>query len=124
MAKKGQKQKKYSLAFKELIVQKRIRDGYGINRLSRYYHISPENIVKWTRRYLAGEPLEMKRGRQPKSKEETVSDDPLIALRKENEFLKAEIAYKNELLALLEHRISVKKKTNSESSIDCDPNTP
>lgn len=124
MSRKGQKYRKHSIEFKKLIVRKRIEDGYGINKLSSIYHISSENIIKWTRRYLTGEPLEMKRGRPSKTKHTLVEDDPLRALQKENERLKAELAYKNELLALLESRAHVKKKTNSESSLDCDPDMP
>ena len=124
MSKKGQRYRKHSIEFKQFIVHKRIKDGYGINKLCRIYHISAENVVKWTRRYLAGEPLEMKRGRPSLSTRVLVQDDPLTALRKENDRLKVELAFKTELLAPLESRANVKKKTNLESSIDCDPDIP
>jgi transposase-like protein len=124
MSKKGQKYRKHSIEFKHFIVQKRIKDGYGKNKLCRIYHISSENVIKWTRRYLAGEPLEMKRGRPSQTKRVLVQDDPLTTLQKENDRLKVELAYKTELLNLLESRADVKKKTNLESSIDCDPHMP
>lgn len=124
MSRKGQKYRTHSIGFKKFIVQKRIDDGYGINKLCRIYHISSENVIKWTRRYLAGEPLEMKRGRPSKTKRALVPEDQLTTLRKENERLKVELAYKTELLALLESRADVKKKTSSESLIDCDPDIP
>lgn len=123
MSKKGQRYRTHSIEFKQFIVRKRIEDGYGINKLCRIYHISAENVIKWTRRYLAGEPLEMKRGRPSHTTRVLVQDDPLTALRKENERLKVELAYKTELLTLLESRADVKKKTSSESSTDSDPDS-
>ncbi|MCD1653605.1 hypothetical protein K7J14_02690 [Treponema zuelzerae] len=118
MSKKGQKFRKHSIEFKEFIVKKRLEDGYGINKLSRIYHISSENVIKWTRRYIAGEPLAMKRGRPTKIQKITVRDDLESSLRMENERLKVELAYKTELLKYLQNRVDLKKKTNSESSND------
>jgi transposase-like protein len=116
MAKKGQIFKKHSDEFKQYIVNLRLKQGFSKNQLCKLYKLSPENVIKWTRRYLAGEQLSMKRGRPPKviqSTEEKTLMEKLIA---ENKRLKTEIAYKDEVLKFLEKREELKKKNDSESS--------
>lgn len=116
MAKKGQKYRRHSLEFKQMIVLARVEGGASLNHICRSYKLNSENVIKWTRRYLAGEPLEMPRGR-PKPK---IATNPTLpqteeGLRAENERLKAEVAFKNELIKLLEERARVKKKIDSRS---------
>ena len=116
MAKKGQKFRRHSLEFKLRVVRQRIEEGVSLNQVCRTYNLSSENVIKWTRRYLAGENLEMPRGRPM----QRIATNPPIpqteeGLRAENERLKAELAFKDELIKLLEERAIVKKKTDSKS---------
>lgn len=118
MAKKGQKFRRHSLEFKLMIVKQRVEGGVSLERICQIYKLSPENVIKWTRRYLAGESLEMPRGR-PKTRIATPRPPQNEEeLRAENERLKAELAFKDELIKLLEERAEVKKKTDSKSFDD------
>ena len=115
MSKKGQKYRCHNLEFKEMVVRQRVVEGISLRQICRTYHLSSENVIKWTRRYLAGEPLEMPRGRH----KTRISSNPTLpqaeeSLRAENERLKAELAFKDELIKLLEERVEVKKKTDSK----------
>jgi transposase-like protein len=116
MGQKGQKNRCHNLEFKEMVVRQRVVEGISLRQIRRTYNLSSENVVKWTRRYLSGEPLEMSRGR-PKTR---IAPSPSLpqteeGLRVENERLKAELALKDELIKLLEERAGVKKKTDSKS---------
>jgi transposase len=119
MSKKGQKYRKHSLEFKRSIVRQQLVNGVSQTEICRIYSLSSENVGKWTRRFLAGEQLEMPRGR-PKvhiaQKPEPLSTEE--ALKAENERLKMELAFKNELIKLLEEHATVKKKNGSTSSGD------
>lgn len=117
MAKKGQKFRKHNDEFKEFIVALRLKKGYGINKLCKMYGLSPENVIKWTRRFLNGEPLTMKRGRSGKRKAPSQkSSKSAASLEDQIEQLKAELAYKDKVIEYLEERERLKKKKNSESS--------
>jgi transposase len=118
MAKKGQKFRRHSLEFKLMIVRQRVEGGISLTRICRTYKLNSENVIKWTRRYLAGESLEMPRGRQKTRTTTPTPPQTEEELRAENERLKAELAFKDELIKLLEKRAVVKKKTDSKSSGD------
>jgi transposase-like protein len=112
------KYKHLGLAFKEHIVRERLKGEIGVKGLAMRYGVSPKEIRLWTKRYLAGEPLKMKMGRprkHPDEEQDEIEATP-ANLRAENKQLKAELAYKNELIKLLEERRRVKKKTDSSSS--------
>jgi len=116
MAKKGQKFRKHSEQFKLHIVRLRLGKSYSLGQISKMYNLSHENVIKWTRRFLNGEPLTMKRGRPPKSKESRTpkanrSESPEEELKR----LRAELAYKDKIIEFLEEREHVKKKRSSES---------
>jgi transposase-like protein len=116
---RGKRQYRHlGLALKEHIVRERLKGEMGITRLGQAYGVSPKEIRLWTRRYLAGEPLKMKMGRPRKHpiEDQAESETTPAKLRAENKQLKAELAYKNELIRLLEERGRVKKKTDSSSS--------
>ena len=100
-----------------MVVLARVEGGVSLNHICQSYKLNSDNVIKWTRRYLAGEPLEMPRGR-PKTR--IAATNPTLpqteeGLRAENERLKAELAFKDELIKLLEERVRVKKKTDSKS---------
>jgi len=99
-----------------MVVLARVEGGVSLNHICQSYKLNSDNVIKWTRRYLAGEPLEMPRGR-PKTRIATNLTLPQTeeGLRAENERLKAELAFKDELIKLLEERARVKKKTDSKS---------
>jgi transposase-like protein len=119
MAKKGQGHRRHSLEFKRMIVKQRIEEGISLRQVCRTYKLNSENVIKWTRRYLAGEPLEMPRGRPKTQSSASPSISPTEAnLRAENERLRAELAFKDELIKLLEERATVKKKNDLESCGD------
>jgi transposase-like protein len=114
-----------SLATKQHIVLERLNGVMGVKRLAAFYQVSQKEIRLWTKRYRAGEPLKMKMGRprkhpaeEPTTSEPTEPETPPERLRAENKQLKAELAYKNELIKLLENRARVKKKSGSNSSED------
>lgn len=107
--------RKHSIEFKKEIVQRRLSGEHSLRSLARQYELSDENIIKWTRRYLAGEPLEMKKGPKQKPKEIDLSGASEKELQKEIKKLKAELAYKNEIIKFLESQNEVKKKNDSES---------
>jgi transposase-like protein len=107
--------RKHSLEFKEEIVRLRVEEGWSQRQISRKFDIGRENIQKLTRRYLAGEPLEMKKGRQSMPKQPDLTGFTEHQLLKEIERLRAELAYKNEVLETLNFK-DIKKKKNSESS--------
>lgn len=106
------KYKHLGLAFKEHVVRERIKGEVGIQRLGVIYGVSPKEIRLWTKRFLAGEPLKMKMGRPRKHPvdAQAESETTPAKLRAENKQLKAELAYKNELIKLLEERGRVKKR--------------
>jgi len=117
MASKGQKFRTHSNDFKLYIVQLRIKKGYSLRSVCRIYSLSSENVIKWTRRYLNGEPLTMKRGRQKKKPlPANISKITPLNLEEQLEQLKAELAYKDEVIKHLEKREHLKKKKNSKSS--------
>lgn len=114
MSRKGQKYNKYTDEFKYKIVNLRFNKRHGINRLCKMYNLSPENVIKWSRRYLNGEPLTMKKGRRPNK--ELISDSNTKTkkdLEKEIELLQTELAYKNKVIEYLEKRERLKKKKSS-----------
>lgn len=117
MARKGQKFRAHSNEFKLHVVHLRTKDGYSLRQVCRMYNLNSENVIKWTRRFLNGEPLTMKRGRPTKSEplESNNSNSP-ANLKEQLEQLKTELAYKDELIKYLEKRERVKKKKNSASS--------
>jgi transposase-like protein len=112
--------KHLGLELKQHIVLERLEGEVGLKRLSKFYGVTPKEIRLWTKRYLAGEPLKMKMGRPRKHPaEEPAEPEPTpTQLRAENKELKAELAYKNELIKLLEDRAQVKKKNDSRLSKD------
>ena len=117
MAKKGQHFRNHSDRFKLHVVYLRVKKGYSLSQISRMYDLSKENIVKWTYRFLNGEPLTMKRGRPKKSKENnSKSDETELSLEQQLEQLKTELAYKNKVIEYLEEREQLKKKKSSKSS--------
>jgi hypothetical protein len=109
-----------SLATKQHIVLERLKGVMGAKRLAALYRVSPKEIRLWTKRYLAGEPLKMRMGRPRTHPAEEMTEPETTPerLRAENKQLKAELAYKNELIKLLEDRARVKKKSDSSSSED------
>jgi hypothetical protein len=109
-----------SLATKQHIVLERLKGVIGVKRLAALYRVSPKEIRLWTKRYLAGEPLKMRMGRPSKrpAEEPTEPETMPERLRAENKQLKAELAYKTELLKLMESKVQVKKKSDSSSSED------
>ena len=93
MARKGQKFRCHTIEFKRFVVGLRLEQGYSIRRVCRIYELSSENVVKWTRRFLAGEPLAMPRGRPMKTAITAMKPVPSLPdLKAENELLKAELA--------------------------------
>lgn len=119
MAKKGQKFRRHTVEFKQMIVALRLQAGMSLNAVCRRYQLNSENVIKWTRRFLAGEPLEMKRGRPRKATFEPAPNfSTEDALRAENEYLKMALAYKDEVIKVLEARESLKKKNDLPSSND------
>jgi transposase-like protein len=118
MYKGERKYRHLGIAAKQLIVLERLKGELGIKRLAAMYSVTPKEIRLWTKRYLAGEPLKMRMGR-PRThpaEEPTEPEATPAQLRAENKQMKAELAYKNELIKLLEDRVRVKKKSNSNSS--------
>jgi transposase-like protein len=119
MARKGQKFRRHTIEFKRFVVGLRLEQGYSLRRVCRIYALSSENVIKWTQRFLAGEPLAMPRGRPRKTAITIMKPGPSLPdFKAENELLRAELAYKDELLRYFENRETVKKKKNSESSND------
>jgi transposase len=119
MSKKGQKYRKHSLEFKRSIVRQQLVNGTSQRQICRTYSLSSEIVRKWTRRFLAGERLTMPRGRpkvQHTQKRKALSSEE--SLKAENERLRMELAFKDELIKVLEEHTSVKKKNGSTSSGD------
>lgn len=117
MAKKGQRFRHHTIEFKRSVVALRLEAGMSLNAVCRKYKLNSENVIKWTRRFLAGEPLEMKRGRPGITNHEIPPElSAEDVLRAENEHLKMVLAYKDEVIKVLEARDSLKKKNDSLSS--------
>jgi transposase-like protein len=72
MASKGQKFRKHTNEFKLHVVHLRLVQKYSLRTVCRIYGLNSENVLKWTKRFLRGEPLTMKRGR-PKKDSSTTS---------------------------------------------------
>ena len=110
------------ILFKEHVVREHLKDGISKKRLAKLYGICPKEIKIWAERFLAGQPLEMKMGRprkiplEPGSLKPDADPEPTeTELRAENKRLRAELAYKTELIKLIQSRLRLKKKTDSES---------
>lgn len=117
MGKEGQKYRRHTVAFKRSVVALRLEAGMSLKAVCRKYQLNSENVIKWTRRFLAGEPLEMKRGRPRQTPSRPAPNLSVEdALRAENEHLKMVLAYKDEVIKVLEARESLKKKNDSPSS--------
>ncbi len=101
----------HSVEFKKKLVLKRLSGERSLKSLAREHEISPENIIKWARRYLAGEPLEMKKGHKKKPEEIDLSSASEKDLLDEIVKLRVELAYKNEVISVLESREELKKRT-------------
>jgi transposase len=100
-----------------LVVRLRVGKGYSLGQISQMYNLSEENVVKWTRRFLNGEQLTMKRGRSGKKKcSSEKPQETTQSLEAQLEQLRTELAYKDKLIEFLEERERVKKKRNSGSS--------
>ncbi len=119
MSQGKRKNRRHSVGFKRSIVYQRLTGTTSLTQLCRIYSLSPENVIKWTRRFLAGEPLEKPRGRpkKPFTPEQTALSTE-EKLQAENERLRMELAYKNELIKLLEKHACIKKKNASKSLSD------
>lgn len=119
MARKGQKFRKHSIDFKSFIVHSRISGNLSIRQACAIYNLSPENVIKWTRRHLRGEPLEMKRGKPTKNPRLTPEEKQAQKeLKAENLRLRAELAFKDELIKLYQEKEELKKKKYLESQND------
>jgi transposase len=82
MAKKGQKQRKYSEKFIEKVVKERLEEGTTAPNLSKKYNIPEGTIVTWMYKYRkTGQISRLTRGR-PKVKEETNYKEKYEILKK------------------------------------------
>ncbi len=118
MAKKGQKQKRYSAEFKIGVIMDMREHHLGLRETERKYNVQHSVIQKWERIYLEegaeglmkerrGRACGTKRGRPPKLDKKVEED--LIA---ENQRLRMEIEYLKKLSALVlaEERENGKKQ--------------
>ncbi|PWM73370.1 MAG: hypothetical protein DBX59_05255 [Bacillota bacterium] len=121
MAKKGQKQKKYSAEFKLRVIMDMREHGLGYRETARKYGLVTQSmggavwtLHRWERKYLeegAGGFMVERRGRNSKGRprkkplDEAIEDD-LIAenqrLKERNQYLEAELEYIKKLNALVQ----------------------
>ncbi len=116
MAKKGQKQKRYSAEFKIGVIMDMREHHLGLRETERKYDVQHSVIQKWERIYLeegAEGLMKERRGRacgtrigRPPKLDKKVEED-LIA---ENQRLRMEIEYLKKLDALVQKRLQEEKK--------------
>ncbi|MET1087610.1 MAG: helix-turn-helix domain-containing protein [Arthrobacter sp.] len=95
--------KQYDIETKLLIVRRHLQGVSGRVLAKEYDLPSPGTLTNWTRMYRRdGEDglRPKKRGRPPVNRENPVPESEVVQLRRENERLRAEVAYLGKLRAL------------------------